>query len=77
MNPEIAEQFVNGYDDEEDLVQGIKEHLLNEDERKFLFDRRLDVTDVLNGRFHGDLWPEMQKIFDRWNKLIGAKAFGF
>lgn len=64
-----------GFDSEEYLVAAIKRHLLTEDQRRRLYDLRLSIEDLLNGRVEGDqgIYDE---VFDVWNAALGWKAFG-
>ena len=61
---------------EEYLVQAIEKHLQTEDQRKRLFDARLSVEKILNGRYYGEQEPLVQAIYNEWNQKLGFKEFG-
>ena len=60
------------------LIEAIEKHLLTEEQRKQMFDSRLTIEKILNGRYVGT--PEVSRvvfdIFDEWNAKLGFKAFG-
>ena len=64
---------------EEYLVSAIEKHLLTEQQRKQMFDLRLSIEKILNGRCEGT--PENVKftedLFAAWNQKLGFKEFGY
>jgi hypothetical protein len=63
-------------DSEEPVVQVIKTRLLNEEDRKWMFDHKLSIEDLLNGRYSIELQSEVFAIYERWNDRVGIKYFG-
>jgi len=61
---------------EEYTVAAIKQHLLSEEHRKLLYDRKLSIEDLLNGRVEGDQ-TIYETIFADWNTKLGWKEFGW
>ncbi len=62
------------FPDEHYLVAAIEKHLQTEDQRKQLFEARLSIGKLLNGRFPGDSTVAAE-IFDAWNAKLGYKGF--
>ena len=60
---------------EEYLVQAIEIHLLTESQRKLMFDNRLTIEKMLNGRY-SHAGATVQQIFNEWNTKLGFEAFG-
>jgi hypothetical protein len=60
------------------LVAAIERWLLTEEQRKAMFDHRLSIEKMLNGRYVDSLGVGMlvAGIFEEWNKKLGFKAFG-
>ena len=57
------------------LVTAIRRHLLTEDQRTEMHERRVSIEDALNGRAEGDMaW--MDAIYEAWNKKLGFHSFG-
>ena len=60
------------------LIEAIEKHLLTEEQRKRMFDARLTIEKMLNGRYVGT--PEVSRvvfdIYDEWNAKLGFKEFG-
>ncbi len=75
---EIMEGFMVGFDAEHYLVAAIKQYLLTQIQRTWLFKSNLDITDLLNGRIE-DPGDEAiaEDVFATWNARLGAKKFGF
>jgi hypothetical protein len=61
---------------EEYLVQAIEKWLQTEEQRKRMFDARLSIEKMLNGRFTADVEKDVDAIFAEWNAKLGFKAFG-
>jgi hypothetical protein len=63
---------------EEYLVQAIEKWLLTEDQRKRMFDARLSIEKMLNGRYVGEgkVGETVAAIYAEWNAKLGFKAFG-
>lgn len=76
------EQVVEFWRDDRDfceeayLVQAIEKWLQTEEQRKRLFDARLSIEKMLNGRYMGAVEPIVQAIYAEWNAKLGFKAFG-
>ena len=66
---------VGEFCEERYLVESIEKHLQTEDQRKRMFDARLSIEKMLNGRYSSQE-PVVEAIFDEWNKKLGFKAFG-
>jgi len=58
------------------LVEAIEKHLLTKTQRKQMFDERLSVEKMLNGRYDGKQEPVVFGIYAEWNAKLGFKAFG-
>ena len=63
--------------EEGDTVLFIKEYLLAEDQRSWLFEYNLSIEDILNGRFGALLESYVDNMLEEWNKKLGKKLFGF
>jgi len=75
---EVVAFFERGeFDSEEYQVEAIEKHLLTEEQRKLMFDHRLTIEKVLNGRYGEQEGPIVIKIFKEWNDKLGFKLFGF
>lgn len=63
---------------EEYLVQAIERWLLTEDQRKRMFDSRLSIEKMLNGRYvsSGKVGEAVETIYAEWNTKLGFLAFG-
>ena len=63
---------------EEYLIQAIEKWLLTEDQRKQLFEHRLSVEKILNGRYYGGgaEGTFVHGLYDAWNAKLGFKSFG-
>ena len=73
---EIRDCFREGeFDSEEYLVEAIEKHLLTEDQRRQLFDNKLSIEKLLNGRFGDE--PVVDQIFAEWNTALGFEHFRF
>jgi hypothetical protein len=74
---EVVEFWRDGeFCEERYLVEAIERHLLTEDQRKRMFDARLSIEKMLNGRYPSDQSPVVQAFFDEWNTKLGFKTFG-
>ena len=63
--------------DEQYLVQGIRKHLLTQEQRLMLYEADLTVEDLLNGRYGGDEQDAIvDRIYSDWNARLGHKHFG-
>ncbi len=64
--------------DEEYLVEAIERWLLTEDQRKKLFEHRLSVEKILNGRYYGagKEGAFVRSLYDDWNTKLGFNLFG-
>ena len=75
---QVVEFWKHGdFCEERYTVQAIEKHLLTEDQRKRMFDMRLSIEKMLNGR-HGNLESStVDAIFEEWNTKLGFREFGF
>lgn len=64
-----------GFDDEAQSVEAIKAQLLTDEQRLWLYQNNLDVADLLNGRWGGELESEVAAIFAAWNEKLGREEF--
>ena len=60
---------------EEWVVAAIERHLQSEEQRKGMFDRRLSIEKILNGRYTGDQEPFVRQTLKEWNEKLGVKVF--
>ena len=72
---EIVQQFRDGFDSEEQLVNAIRAHLMSIDQRYQLFELNISVEDILNGRIEGGNPEEVTSILTRWNQELGFRCF--
>ena len=79
------EQVVEFWKDDGDfceehyLVSAIERWLLTEDQRKRMFDAKLSIEKMLNGRYVGDgqTGKTVSDIYGEWNAKLGFQAFGW
>jgi hypothetical protein len=64
------------FSDESYLVEAIEKYLLTEEQRVSMFDNRLTVEKMLNGRYVMANREVVYKIYAEWNLKLGFKAFG-
>lgn len=64
--------------EEKYLVDAIETHLQTEEQRKLMFDNRLSIEKMLNGRYSGggQVGKVVTQIFKEWNTKLGFDAFG-
>lgn len=60
---------------EKGIVKIVKQYLLTDGQRKWLFENDLSVPDLLNGEWHFCLIEEIELIFREWNALLGESMF--
>ena len=73
---QVADFFENGeFCEEHYLVEAIEKWLLTEDQRKLMFDHRLTIEKMLNGRY-AEAEPIVYAIYAEWNEKLGTKHFG-
>ncbi len=72
---QIVQWMQDGLDDEEWELEVIKRHLRMPEQKAWLEQNDLTISDLLNGRAPISL--NHQWIFDDWNKKLGVKQFGF
>jgi len=78
------EQVVEFWKDDGDfcgegyLVSAIERWLLTEDQRKRMFDAKLSIEKMMNGRYvgGGDVSETVGAIYGEWNAKLGFNAFG-
>ena len=74
---QVVEFWQHGeFYEERYLVEAIERHLLTEDQRQKMFDARLSIEKMLNGRYTIDVSSLVSSIFSAWNTKLGFKAFG-
>lgn len=74
---EICAYFARGeFHVEHYLVEAIEEHLLTEEQRKTMFENKLSIEKMLNGRYGGKEEPVVLSIEKEWNEQLGFKCFG-
>ena len=73
---EAARRLRNGCDDERELVQMIRAHLLTREQRLALAEANLDVADCLNGAYGEAEETTVLGIYAEWNRRLGFRAFG-
>jgi len=57
------------------LVEAIERWLLTEDQRKRMYDNRISIEKMLNGRCTCDS-QIISEIYQEWNEKLGDKHFG-
>jgi hypothetical protein len=62
--------------EEKYTVEAIEKHLQTEDQRKRMFNAKLSIEKMLNGRHTGDVEEDVRAIFGEWNAKLGFNAFG-
>lgn len=75
---EVAEFWRNeDFYEEQYLVEAIERWLLTEDQRKRLFDMRLSIEKILNGRYpcNDEYCNFVRQIFKEWNDKLGFESF--
>jgi hypothetical protein len=61
---------------EQYLVAAIERWLQTEEQRKGLFDHRLSIEKMLNGRYvSSDVGDFVESLFTAWNEKLGFEAF--
>jgi len=74
---EVAAFFKSGeFCDECYLVEAIEIYLLTEEQRKMIFDAKMSIEKMLNGRTQPDQALIAHQIYDEWNEKLGFKCFG-
>lgn len=74
---EVREFFQSGeFCEESYLVQAIEKHLVTEEQRKQIYDQRLSIEKMLNGRYGAVEENAVQEICGQWNANLGFKFFG-
>jgi len=64
-------------DNEAELVNAIRTHLLSKTQRQQLFDANISVEDILNGRFEERYSTLIDALFTDWNEKLGRRQFHF
>ncbi len=73
----VVEFFKEGeFCGEEYLIATIEKHLQTEEQRQAIFDKKISIEKMLNGRTLGDVEDFVQSCYDDWNKKLGFKSFG-
>lgn len=74
---QIVAFFKTGdFHEEQYLVEAIEQHLLTEDQRKLIFDSKLSIEKMLNGRTTSQHSLVTQQVYNEWNTKLGFKYFG-
>lgn len=74
---DVVDYFRNGsWHEERHQVEAIERHLLTEEQRKELFNRRLSIEKILRGRVY-DLEDTVvaNKLFTAWNEKLGFECY--
>jgi hypothetical protein len=75
---DVTKFFKQGdFHEEHYEVAAIEKHLLTETQRKTMFDNKLSIEKMLNGRFPYDQMDIVESIFAEWNRKLGFKHYGF
>ncbi len=73
---EVVDFFANGeFHEEHYLVEAIEKHLQTEEQRKKMFDHKLSIEKILNGRTEPKHEKFVNKLFKVWNEKLGIKHF--
>jgi hypothetical protein len=75
---DVVEFFRDGeFCDEPYLVQAIEKYLLTEEQRKLMFDHKLSIEKMLNGRVEGEEAQKAEEaIYAEWNAKLGFPHCG-
>lgn len=74
---QVKEFFREGeFHEESYLVAAIKKWLLTPDQAKTLYENKVSVEDLLNGRVENDQL-DVAAIFAAWNTSLGFHHFGY
>jgi hypothetical protein len=74
---QVVEFFRSGeFCDEPYLVEAIEKHLLTDPQRNKIFNARLSIEKMLNGRYTVDHEEMLEGIYKEWNGKLGFKCFG-
>lgn len=74
---QVTEFFRNGeFHEESYLVEAIELYLQTDVQRQLIFDNRLSIEKMLNGRTQPQHSSITQQIYDEWNSKLGFKNFG-
>jgi hypothetical protein len=64
-----------GLYEEYELVMFIMQHLLDPSQSDWLNKQKLQIADLLNGRFNGEQEPTIEAFFTDWNLKCGTQLF--
>lgn len=64
------------FDDEPYSIAAIERWLQTEEQRRKIFDARLSIEKMLNGRYGAAEEALVEGIYDEWNKKLGHYHFG-
>lgn len=73
---EECHNFLNP-NDEDDTNRFIKAHLRTPEQKKWLDEQDLSLSDVNHGRFTEAQEPFIIKMHEDWNTKLGRKIFGY
>jgi hypothetical protein len=72
---QIAQYLSEGLDDEQWEIEVIKRHLRTPEQKAWMDQQDMSISDLLGGRHHHAL--DVDWILDEWNTKLGVKQFGF
>jgi hypothetical protein len=72
---QIAQYLGEGIDDEHWVIEVIKKHLRTPEQKAWMDQHDMSISDLLGGRHHHAL--NVDWILDEWNVKLGIKQFGF
>lgn len=74
---EVVDFFQNGdFPDEPYCIEAIEKYLQTEEQRAAIFEQRLSIEKMLNGRYEGDKEAFVYSIYAQWNAKLGFQYFG-
>jgi hypothetical protein len=74
---QVAEFFRNGdFHGEHYVIEAIEKHLQTEEQRQAIFNAKLSIRKMLNGRYWTGEEALVNRIYDEWNTRLGFRHFG-
>lgn len=73
--PTEAIEYLRDPQSEKGIVKIVKQYLLTTEQKQWLFENDLSVSDLLTGEWHSCLIEEIEFIFREWNTLLGEAIF--
>lgn len=73
----IRINFLQDFQNEHQFVQAIREHLITQEQKQFLFDNDITIEDCLNGRVSGgeEIRTPIREMYKDWNDKIEHEMF--